>query len=220
MIEKIKAVIFDMDGLMVDSERLGHEGWQKAGKEFGYTISDAAYFQVTGRTIRDAEIVFKKIFGDDFPFWEIRDQRVKMEYQYYDEFGIPLKPGLLELLTLLESKSIPKAVATSSGHKAADFKLVTANLKERFNAVVSGDQVENGKPAPDIFLRAANLLNISPGDCLVLEDSEAGVKSAHAAGMTPIMVPDLKPPSKEIRQIAFHVADSLHDVRELLAKAL
>lgn len=217
MIKNVKAVIFDMDGLMVDSERLGRLGWLEAGQKWGYPLTDKEYALVTGRTVRDAVDIFKGIFGDDFPFYEMRDHRVKYEHEYYSKNGIPLKPGLLELLDFLEANKIPKIVATSAGRKAAIDKLTLGNIIGRFQEVCTSDQIENGKPAPDIFLLAAERLQIPPQNCIVLEDSEAGVKGAKAAGAIPIMVPDLKPPSEEAKENAFRIVKTLHDVIDIFS---
>ena len=217
MLENVKAVIFDMDGLMVDSERLGRLGWFEAGQKWGYPITDKEYALVTGRTVRDAVGIFKGIFGDDFPFHELREHRVNYEHDYYKKNGIPLKPGLLELLDFLEANNIPKIVATSAARKSAIDKLTMGNLISRFEEICTSDQIENGKPAPDIFLLAAKRLNIPPQNCIVLEDSEAGVKGAKAAGAVPIMVPDLKPPSEEAQQNAFRIVKSLHEVIDIFS---
>lgn len=215
-LERPAAVIFDMDGLMLDSERLGRDGWMQAGREWGYDISEAAYQQVTGRTVPDAEKIFKNIFGQDFPFYEIRARRSEMVREYYRCNGVPVKPGLLELLDWLEAAGIRKAVATSTSYEEANAKLTQTNILPRMDAVVAGDQIQRGKPAPDIFLAAAEKLKVEPRHCLVLEDSEAGIRAAHAAGMIAIMVPDMKQPEEEVRRMAFRIAASLYEVREWL----
>jgi HAD superfamily hydrolase (TIGR01509 family) len=216
-IHNVKAVIFDMDGLMFDSENLGRMGWLNAGKKWGYPITDKEYSRVIGRTVRDAEAIFKQIFGEDFPYQELRRHRVEFEHRFYEEHGVPLKPGLPELLDFLEARSLPKAVATSAGRNAAIGKLTRTHLLKRFQAIVSGDEVERGKPAPDIFLLAAQKLNIPAPQCMVLEDSQAGIRGAHAAGMIPVMVPDLIQPSEEIRQMTRGIVTSLYEIPVILA---
>jgi HAD superfamily hydrolase (TIGR01509 family) len=213
---KIEAVIFDMDGLMFDSERIGRDAWIQAGKEYGYHISEEQYALLLGRTVPDAAKIFLGIFGENFPFYEIRGRRLQTAKEYYQHHGVPLKAGLPELLDWLEENAIPKAVATSTDYQPAMEKLTKTNILRRMNAVITGDQIERGKPAPDIFLTAAEKLKVSPPACLVLEDSEAGVQAAHAAGMISVMVPDLKPPSEEIRKLAHRIVSSLYEVRELL----
>ena len=213
---KIEAVLFDMDGLMIDSERVAQQAWTEAAREWGYPFEPAHYLHVTGITVRDAEKKFKEIFGPDFPFYDIRARRSELVEACFHEHGIPLKPGLLGLLGELKSRAIPRAVATSAGHDYAVNKLTRAGLLDWFDALVGGDQITHGKPHPEIFLTAAQKINADPARCLVLEDSEAGIRAAHAAGMIPVMVPDRKAPSPEVRQLAHYVATTLDEVREMM----
>lgn len=208
----IAAVIFDMDGLLLATEEIARSAWLQAGKEWGYDIPEEVYVQVLGRTVPDSERIFRKAFGEDFPFREIRERRLQIAREFHQQHGYPLKKGVLPLLETLENLSIPAAVATSTIAEAARHRLTANRLLERFRVIVSGDQVENGKPAPDIFLLAAEKLQVPPPNCLVLEDSEAGILAAHRAGMPTIMVPDIKPPEDSIRHLAYRVMDSLEDV--------
>ncbi len=215
-----KAVIFDNDGLMLDTEFIAQETWKIAGAEFGYNIKDEIHWQVIGLTIADSRKTFKKVFGEDFPYDTIRKRRLEIGQEIFDQKGLPVKPGLLELLDFLDERHIPRAVATSTSREFIKQKFRAANIQNRFEIVVTGDDIVNGKPAPDIFLAAAEKLKIAPADCLVLEDSEPGIYAAKAAGMTPVMVPDLKPPSAEIKTIVHCIFESLHDVRLWLERHL
>jgi HAD superfamily hydrolase (TIGR01509 family) len=125
--------------------------------------------------------------------------------------GIAVKPGLWPLIELLAAHGVPKAVATSTGKARAIRKLSLAGILPHFDHIVAGDEIANGKPAPDIFLKAAEKLSVDAADCYVLEDSEAGVRAAHSAGMTPILVPDLQQPSDEVRALARRTFVSLHE---------
>ena len=213
---KISAIIFDMDGLMLDTERIAQQAWRAAGAEWDYTLPDAVYLSVVGRTVRDTEASFLEAFGPEFPFRAMYDRKQEITDDLIAQHGIPTKPGLWELLEQIESLGLAKAVATSTARPRATQKLTLTRLIDRFPFIVCGNEIPRGKPAPDIFLSAAEKLNVSPQHCLVLEDSEAGIKAAHAAGMTPVMVPDMKQPSPEIQTLAFRVLDSLHAVRPLL----
>ena len=210
------AIIFDMDGLMLDTERIGRLAWQRAAAEWGYTLPDDLYLAVVGRTVRDTQEVFRRAFEPDFPFEAMYQRKQQHVEAYIAEHGLPLKAGLLELLDLVERLSLPKTVATSTARPQALKKLALTGLLDRFEIIVCGNEIPNGKPAPDIFLAAAERLRQPAQYCLVLEDSEAGIRGAHAAGMTSVMVPDLKPPTPEIAALAYQVLPSLTEVSVLL----
>lgn len=212
----IQAVIFDMDGLMIDTERIAQRAWQLAGAEGGYEFDDATYLQAVGRTREDTKSVFQAAFGPDFPFDDLYERKQQIMYDLIDTEGIPTMPGLFELYDLIDGLGIAKAVATSTARPTALKKLTIVNALDRFSVIVCGNEIANGKPAPDIFLEAAARLEIPPINCIVLEDSEAGIRAAHAAGMAPIMIPDMKQPSAEIVEMATHVLPSLWDVQPIL----
>jgi HAD superfamily hydrolase (TIGR01509 family) len=213
----ITAVIFDMDGLMIDTERMAQRAWQRAGAEFGFALPDALYLQAVGRTAKATEALFRAGLGADFPFEAVYERKQHYLYTTIEQEGIPTKPGLLELLDLVDRLALHKAVATSTARVLAIKKLTAAALLQRFDTLVCGDEVPNGKPAPDIFLAAAQKLGAAPEQCVVLEDSSAGIKAAHAAGMRAIMVPDLIQPTAEITPLAYCVMEDLHQVIALLS---
>ncbi len=210
------AVLFDMDGLMLDTERMARVAWTRALAEQGYQLDDKNYLRMVGRTVQDARQILGDLFGEDLPFQTVFDRR----QAYYDadieENGIPIKPGLLELLEFLEARQIAKAVASSTPCWFARHKLARAGIDHRFQAIVCGDMVARGKPAPDLFLEAARQIAAPPERCVVMEDSEAGIIAAHAAGMAPVMVPDLKQPTPEILSLAYRVLPSLSDAIPLM----
>lgn len=210
------AVIFDMDGLMLDTERVARRSWRRAMADLGYSIEDTTYLQIVGRTVHDARAILGAAFGPDFPF----DHVYALRQRYYDidlaSHGVPVKPGLFDLLEYLDQHHIPKAVASSTFRKFAEVKLGGAGLSERFDTVVCGDEVANGKPAPDVFLAAAQALAVAPEQCLVLEDSEAGIRAAYSAGALPVMIPDLKQPTPDVIMLAYRVLPDLHAVIPLL----
>jgi HAD superfamily hydrolase (TIGR01509 family) len=213
---KLSAVIFDMDGLMLDTERISIRAWDLAMAERGYSIPPETYLQVLGRNIQGTRSVFCQALGDELPFDEIYRRKQYFVDEIIAQDGIALKPGLLELLDTLTQKSLPKAVGSSTARPTVWKKLTLTGIANRFDVIVCGDEVQHGKPAPDIFLAAAAQLAVAPAGCLVLEDSENGIQAAHAAGMIPVMIPDLKQPAEEIRQIAYRVFPSLHRVDELV----
>jgi HAD superfamily hydrolase (TIGR01509 family) len=217
MLSHMDAVIFDMDGLMLDTEHLYKSSWQEAASLLGYLLDDAFYFTLVGRTNAAGEEAIAERFAPGFPLAIFRKRWEELWRAKVEAEGIPRKPGLTELLEYLSERRISTAVATSSDQQYADFSLKAAGLEPGgFAQLVTGEQVAKGKPAPDIYLEAARRLGVEPARCLALEDSDAGILSASAAGMIAVMVPDLKSPSPEASQAAFRVIHSLHEVIPLL----
>ena len=219
-ISECSAIIFDMDGLMLDTERLALKAWRLAGVDFGFPISDDIFISIVGRTCRDSDRTLVEVFGTDFPIGDVRNRYRTYLDSWIDEGELSVKSGLLELLGFLGKISMPKAVATSTEYERAIYKLSLTNLLEHFPIVIAGDQVEKGKPAPDIFLAAAARLEVLPESCLVLEDSDAGIQAAYDAGMTPVMIPDVKPPSEKSIAFAHKIFGRLGEFHDYLRENL
>lgn len=215
-VNSLRAVIFDMDGLMLDTEIIYHRAWQQAAADLGYGLEDELLLQMVGIKTAECEEMVLAACGRDFPLARFRPLWREHWHTLVDRHGIEHKPGLLGLLDTLEALQVPKAVATSSTRVEADFCLARTGIAQRFVAVTAGDEVREGKPAPEIFLLAARKLAVPPEACLVLEDSAAGVLGATAAGMRTLMVPDLRQPPAEIAQRAYRVLPSLHDAVPLV----
>ncbi len=211
------AVIFDMDGLMLDTEPLAARAWTIAAQELGVTFDRVVTTRLVGRNFADCRALLLAHHGDDYPV----DVLMQAWHVAYDAIvereGIARKPGLTELLAWLDEEHIHKAVATSTRRSRAQAKLAKTELAEHFAVLVGGDEIARGKPAPDIFALAAARLYVEANACIVLEDSEPGVQGALAAGMTPIVVPDRDLPSIAPDDGGILVLPSLHDVRLHLA---
>ena len=220
LITKINAVILDMDGLMLDTEPIYKSAWQSAAVECGYSLDDDFYLTLVGRPNPACEAALLNRFGNHFPIDDFRDRWSRLWRAHVETSGIPTKPGLMELLAFLRERQVPVAVATSSDRDYASLSLRAAQLEAYFDEVITGDQVVNGKPAPDIYIEAAHRLGAAAVNCVAIEDSDAGVIAASAAGMIPVMVPDLKAPSPQARDAAFCVVTSLVDARKQIALLL
>jgi HAD superfamily hydrolase (TIGR01509 family) len=211
------AVIFDMDGLMLDTEPLAARAWSEAAMALGVDFDAALAQAMIGRNFTDCAAMVHARYGSGYPAEALLARWHATYDGIVEREGLALKPGVHELLVWLERLGIPRAVATSTRRERARTKLASTGLLPRFDDLVGGDEVPLGKPAPDIYFEAARRLGATSGGCLVLEDSEPGVRAALAAGMTPIMVPDLHPPPADLLLIDLLVLPTLHDVLRHLA---
>lgn len=207
-----QAVIFDMDGLMIDSERVTYEGYCIECEKLGYTMNKAFYRQILGLPKPSIFRKFHKAFGEDFPIEEIMQRVHAYMEEEFSTKGVPIKEGLIELLSYLKERHIPTMIATSSNRVRVDRILSQSGLTPYVQDVICGDEVERGKPNPDIFLNACAKLHVETSCALVLEDSEAGIQASYDAGVDVICVPDMKDPSEEYRKKTKAVKSSLLEV--------
>jgi HAD superfamily hydrolase (TIGR01509 family) len=194
----IRGVIFDMDGLMFDTERLSTEGWLKAAEELHYPLTVPFIKSFKGTSTGTSRRMFLEAFGDAVDYDAARTIRTNYVNGWMKEHGVPIKKGLITLLEYLQAHQIPAAVATSTRKELAQMHLEDAGVCSYFQAFVYGSEVPNGKPNPDIFLIAANKIGVAPSDCLVLEDSPAGITAGKAAGASVIAIPDQIELSEEL----------------------
>ena len=211
----VAGVVFDMDGLLVDSESLIRDIMLRTAPAFGAELPLEVFLSMVGRPSVDSDAIARAHFGADFPL-EAYFGEVQRHFNAASEAGIALKGGVVELLDHLEAVRIPHAIATSSSHASVQRTLGPSGLLPRFQAVVAAGDYSRGKPNPDPFLTAADRLGVAPALCLALEDSHNGVRAAHAAGMMTVMVPDLLEATDEMRSLAVAIANSLHHVLDLL----
>jgi beta-phosphoglucomutase-like phosphatase (HAD superfamily) len=218
----LRAVIFDMDGLLLDTERLSRAAWRAGGAALGVDIPLATLTTIIGRRRPEVEAQFRAALGPDFDCTALYALHAEHYHASLDATPAETlrKPGVLPLLAWLDDLAVPRAIATSTLAAGASHKLARAGLADRFPVVVTGEQVPRSKPAPDIFLEAADRLGVSPAECVVFEDSDLGLEGALAAGMRAVAVPDLKPLPDDTAARATAVLTSLDEARPLLARWL
>ena len=207
-----QAVVFDMDGVIFDTERLVIEFWKEVAKKHNIPNIEHTCIQCLGTNRVRTREIFLENYGADFPFDPYRAEVTELFNTHYKGVPLPTKPGIRELLSYLQEQDIKVGLASSTAQHLVRDEIGTAGLLPYFQTLVCGDMVEHSKPAPDIFLKACEILNADPTKSIAIEDSFNGIRSAHCAGMTPIMVPDQVQPTEEIRTLAFHVMPSLLDV--------
>lgn len=211
----LEAVIFDMDGLMLDTERRSKEFQRQASEERGIPYQNLAPL-IIGRNSAVVRRIHMEAYGPDYPFDEIRARAKELWDAYLLDHPVPVKPGLFPLLDFLDDWGISRAVATSTSRSSALPLLEKAGIAQRLDAFVFGDMVEKSKPEPDIFLTAARLLGAKPGSTMVLEDSPNGILAAHRAGMLPVMIPDMLGPDEDLQKLLFRRLERLDQVINLI----
>ena len=216
----IQLAIFDMDGTMFDTERLSNMGWKQAVAQQIQGVPDDLFDKTFNSMLGTNMANCRRIANEKLPGFDF-DLGHEFCCAFIDEYmkthGVPIKPGLFELLDRLEELGIKKCVATSTNKDRATHKLEMANVAHRFEVVVGGNEVAASKPDPEIFLKAAKTCNVAPENCLVLEDSAAGTMGGYRAGMRVIVIPDILQPSEEMRKMASAVCKDLHEVARLIS---
>lgn len=216
MKKTVNGVIFDMDGLMFDTEKIYGIYWREVSAELGFPMDEAMVAQMCG-AVRDFQIkTLRDLLGDEAPAETIIDETMRRTREHITHNPIPMKAGLIELLTALRERNIPAAVATGTRRVYANDMLTRTGVAPYITAMVCGDEVSACKPDPEIFLKAAALIGVPPIECIVLEDSYNGIRAAHAAGAQPIMIPDTMQPTEEIRALCTHVLPRLDNVINVL----
>lgn len=214
----IKAVVFDMDGVIFDSEKLYRKHWMITGNEYNIpeiTMKELCN-RIAGATKEHNEKLMKSYFGQDFDYNTFRRKTMERMDEDIRRNGLDLKPGVKELFGFLKENGIKMGLATSTIQQRAERNLKNAGILEEFDRIVYGGTVPNGKPAPDIYLKACEELGVEPHEAMGVEDSINGVKSASAAGLYTVMVIDLIEPTEEIRPLANQIYHSLFEIIDLL----
>ncbi len=206
---RITGAVFDMDGLMIDTEKLYLRYWKQAAADFGYDMQDEHVYAIRSLARKYSIPKLKSFFGQDFPTEDVRARRTELINAHIRDNGIELKKGLFELLDWLKTHGVKLAVATATPRERAEMYLKKINALDYFDAVICGDMITNGKPDPDIYLTAARELGLLPEQCAAFEDSPNGIKAANSAGCHAVMIPDMTPPDEEITPLLDAVYDDL-----------
>lgn len=211
------AVVFDMDGVIFDSERAVMQCWKEVASRHNIPDIENAILACTGTTMVRTREIMLNLYGADFPYDEYARESSAIFHSRYDGGRLPMKPGVKELLTFLKERGKKIALASSTRQQVVTDELRDAGIIEYFDRIICGDMVSRSKPAPDIFLKACEELNVSPSGSYAIEDSYNGIRAAHAGGLHPIMVPDLLPADEEMQSLAEIVLPNLTSVIEYLA---
>lgn len=211
-------IIFDMDGLMFDTEKVFIMAWDYAGEKIGIGKAGYMVYKTLGMNIVSSYNVWKEEFGDQYNQEDLRKYTKEFLQKYYSENTVPVKKGLYNLLNYLKENSFKMAVASSSPRWEVEKHLKDANIYEYFTGIVCDDMVQNSKPDPEIYLKACELLKANPSECYALEDSKNGLLSAYRAGCKPIMVPDLWQPDDEILNVTVGKYNDLDEVKVAFEK--
>lgn len=217
---KIQAVVFDVDGTLLDTERLTQQTWLAVSRGMGWPQVGEEYLEFIGRNRADIRRKMLDDFGPEFPQEQFFQACSQYSQARIAQNGVPLKAGVREILDLLKLRGVPMALATSTSALHTTHRMELTGLGSYFQAVVTGDQVSRGKPDPEIYLTACQKLGVGPQFALAVEDSRSGIRSAHGAGMPVAMIPDLIPPTPELEELLWGRFDSLLALRDRLSALL
>ena len=212
----IKAVIFDMDGVLIDTEKLYNRFWCQAAKEYGFDMTFEHALSIRSMSAEYAIPMLTKIFGEEFPYHDVKKRRIEIMEDYVNSFGVEAKAGVKEIISYLKSNGYKCAIATSSDMYRTQKYLAMAGIKMDFDAIICGPEVEHSKPAPDIYITAANKLSLHTQECVAVEDSNNGILSAYNAGCRVVMVPDLSQPDEEMKKYLFGIAKKVNEISSFL----
>lgn len=213
----IKGVLFDMDGVILDTEKLYIRFWKEAAQLLGFSMTHEMTLGMRSLSRELGERKLKEYLGEEVDYEKVRNTRVELMTAFIQEHGVELKPGIHELLDFLKEKGIKTSIATSSPLDRTKEYLSQVGLVDAFDELVSGHMVPQGKPAPDIYLYAAENLGLKPEECLVIEDSPTGLLAGMRAGCVPVMIPDQDQPNDETKERIYAVVDSLQEIISLFS---
>ena len=197
----MKAIVFDMDGVLFDTEKVYFEAWDRVAAEMNIDVTEIRW-KCAGHNAADIAAMFDAYFDGKVTYAEFGPRKTAAFYRILEEDGLPEKEGLHQILAFLKENGYRIALATSTRKEGAVDHLTKAGILAYFDVLTTGDMFTHGKPDPEIYLTACRLLGSDPAETYAVEDSYAGLESAHRAGMKPVMIPDLFPPTEYTRSIA------------------
>lgn len=212
----VKAVIFDMDGVLFDTEKLCMDSWVAVAGEQGIPDMDSFFPTCIGRNLTDTKALFQEFYGDVYDYENFRKQASVWFHNYIEQKGLPVKKGVREILDFLRAGGYDIGLASSTSRPSVEGHLERAGIRAYFRSLTTGDMVEHSKPCPDIYLMACESLGVEPAQALAIEDSPNGIRAAHSAGMIPVMVPDLIAPDQEMREKSVLICRDLLEVMRFL----
>lgn len=220
MLGSLKAVVFDMDGIIFDSERLVIDCWKVVAEKYAIPDIEAACNECLGVNGVETKEKFLKRYGQDFPYDAYKSEMSQIYHDNYDGGRLPMKIGVVELLQYIKEMGLMVALASSTRSEVVTQQLRDAGILDYFQVIVGGDMVTRSKPQPDIFLKACEELGVAPQESFAIEDSYNGIRAAAAGHLRPLMVPDLMPPTEEMRSLSEGIYDTLLDVKGYLKEII
>lgn len=214
----VKAVVFDMDGVLFDTERLCMDSWLAVAEKQGIPDMEKFFPSCIGRNLTDTRVLFHEFYGDAFDYDVFRKQASIWFHEVIERKGVPVKPGVREILTFLKEGGYHIGLASSTSRPAVENHLERAGIRDYFQSLTTGDMVLHSKPCPDIYLMACGSMGEDPARTVAVEDSPNGIRSAYSAGMIPVMVPDLLAPDEEMREKSAVICGDLWEVTAFLEK--
>lgn len=214
---KYKAVVFDMDGVIFDSERLVLACWTEVAESMGIKDMDKVFYKCIGVNMAQSKEITMNHYGPDFPYDTFRAEASRLYHERFDDGRLPMKPGVVELLTFLKEQGYAVGLASSTRYAVVHQEIRDAGILPYFQNLTCGDMVTVSKPNPEIFLKACEALGVAPAEAIAIEDSYNGIRAAYRAGMFPVMVPDMVEPDAEMRELAGWIGKDLIQVREWLS---
>ena len=212
----IKGIVFDMDGVLLDTEKLYVKFWCRAAQFYGYNMQEFHALSIRSMARPFAIEKLKGYFGEDFDYYKVHDKRIELMDKYIEEKGIETKPKAFETLKYLKEKGLKIALATATGIEKTEKYLKMTDLYGFFDKIICASMVKNGKPKPDIYLKACKELGLLPKECIAVEDSPNGVISAYDAGLNTIMIPDLDTPDRATKERLFCICKNLEELRNYI----